>query len=180
MTAMTRHDPQRRTLMRAPFDATYTVLNHTADIGFILQGDSPEAVFARAVEAVFATMGAPTHPSAGGPFSLTVRGESLAQALFNLVSELIFHFEVSGHYWRDVTEVVVTRAALETARGHDGDGDGDGDGGGEWAVALTGRGCHVDRAQPQGLIEVKAPTYHGLAWKAQRPGLVAARIILDL
>jgi SHS2 domain-containing protein len=148
--------------MQAPFNATYTVLDHTADTGFILQGDSAEAVFACAVEALFAVMGAPTQPGPSAFTEVTAQGASCEDALFNLISDLIFRFEVRGEHWQQVETVTVTQGAEGVA------------------VSVSGAVRWVDRGITQGLTEVKAPTYHGLAWREVRAGLVAARVILDL
>ncbi len=144
--------------------AHYTVLDHTADLGIIVQGDSLEAVFSCASQAMFALMGEPQQPDPKfAPIHIEADGDSLEDLLVNLLSELLAAFELEGQYLSALPRVVLTEL-----------------GAGRWCAVLDGESQYVDRSIPQELIEIKAPTYHALAVRFPKPGLVAARVIFDL
>lgn len=96
---------------------------------------------------MFALMGEPQQPDPKfSPIHIEADGDSLEDLLVNLLSELLAAFELEGRYVHELPTIALTEL-----------------GAGRWRAVLDGTAQHIDRAIPQELVEIKAPTYHALA-----------------
>ena len=76
-------------------------IEHTADIGFEVEGASLEACFARAAAAVFQSFMPASSPPAAPSITIEVpvHGDGLAELLVGWLEELLFLSETRGLVW---------------------------------------------------------------------------------
>ena len=134
---------------------SYEVLEHTADVGLRLHGDSPEEVFEAAARGLAELEGS-WFPGEGEERVIEVRAGDLPGLLVTWVDELL--------YFRDAEDAVFGGFAI----------DGVGDGRLRARVRTGSRGDRTLEA-----TGVKAATYHGLRFE-RRNGGWAADVYLDV
>lgn len=133
------------------------LLEHTADIGFEVEADSPAALFEEGVRALL-LVAAETVPVEAKTFEvLEVDGTDYADLLVNVLSEVLFRF--------DAELMAVASASVET-------------------ITPTRARLHLlgeprDAARHPWRLIVKAITYHGLE-VTEDNGRWRARVYLDI
>ncbi|MDY0060277.1 MAG: archease [Myxococcota bacterium] len=136
-----------------------TWLEHTADLGFQVRGASPAAVYCRAVAACAWLLFGDEARGRGRTLTLTLVGASRAERLRSLLEELLFRLEVEGF--------VVASADILEERERDG------------SLTVRLHGESFDPRRHRVVREIKAVTYHGLAFEPE-PGGYVATLLLDL
>lgn len=137
--------------------AGFTILEHTADVGFEARGDTPAAMFEQAAAALVSIAVDDSDLGASARWPLTVTGLDYSSLLVNFLEEVLFVFD-SGRFAPrscDVTRIDATSLA----------------------ATLVGEPRNPQR-HPWKLI-VKAVTYHGLE-ATEREGVWVARVFLDV
>ena len=140
---------------RSP-DATFRILEHTADLRLQLRAPTPAGLYRVALHALAELVrGQTVREAASGSAPLALSGTDPADLLVCLLNEVLFRLETEGQLVVDgeLTEVTSTR--------------------------LAGTLRLVPVAGLLGLLDVKAATYHALVWQADDSGIVA-EITLDL
>ncbi|MEW6262525.1 MAG: archease [Thermodesulfobacteriota bacterium] len=135
----------------------YRLLNHTADLGVLFYGPSPESLFVNAGLALSRLMMERPPRRGREKRRLKLEGEDRAELLVRFLSELLYLFHVQGQ--------VLTAAAVDrlTAK--------------ELEISLDLAGYDPES---HGLkAEIKAVTYHDLEIKPTRTGW-RARVVFDL
>lgn len=135
----------------------YTILEHTADIGFEALGDSPHELFAHAANAFYAIAAAPVEVRALEEYPLVLSGTDYPDLLVNFLSELLYLF--------DANRFVPARVAIDRL--------------GPETLDARLIGEPRDPARHPWRLIVKAVTYHGLEVGACG-GTWRARVYLDI
>lgn len=136
---------------------TYTIIDHTSDVGLDVVASTSQALFEASAEAMSDLMfGLPT-VAATNRVAVAVEAIDLGGLLVAFLSELLFQFEVEGLVFSrfHVSHLEPTRLSAEA-----------------WGEAFDGERHTV-------LEAVKAVTYHNLVVE-ERGGAWHARFILDL
>ena len=119
--------------------ATYEPLEHTADIRVRLVSETLEGLFESAV-LVMTELICEDLAGEESEFHVSVEGNSVEQQLIELLSELLFQFDIQN------TLVVAAEVAIDGS-----------------SVSLSGRTIVFDPRRHTGLCEIKAATYHQLS-----------------
>jgi SHS2 domain-containing protein len=135
----------------------YVYLDHTADVGFRAYGDTVEAVFAHAAEALFDVLTAldqirPTHQH-----DLKVEADDLEALMVRWLNELLYRFETEALLFRRFLVNTVENGRL-------------------WASCW---GETFDPARHGIKTGIKAATYHQI-YVTQRGDLWESQVFLDL
>jgi SHS2 domain-containing protein len=135
----------------------YTILEHTADIGFEALGDSARELFAHAADAFYAIAAGPSEVRALDEYPLVLAGANYGDLLVNFLSELLYLF--------DANRFVPARVAIDRIA----------------PDALDARliGEPRDPGRHPWRLIVKAVTYHGLE-VSSHGGTWRARVYLDV
>jgi SHS2 domain-containing protein len=136
--------------------ATYRLLDHTADLGFECEGPTREALFATAAVALADIIARVEPLSAAETVTVEAMAHDDDARLRAFLDEVLFRFETKGFLPKEAAVAI----------------DGD-------RVKATLRGQTVDLATHPIERVVKAVTYHGLEVE-ERDGAWWARVILDL
>jgi SHS2 domain-containing protein len=135
----------------------YTLLNHTADIGIEVWGNTKKEALAASVEAMFDLIAESDSVTAREEKKITVSGVDTADMLINLLREALYLFH--GDAWLCKTcEILEMAEENITARLH---------------------GESYDAKKHQLKMEIKAVTYHTLKIEKRDYGW-RARVIFDV
>jgi SHS2 domain-containing protein len=135
----------------------YTILEHTADIGFEALGDSPHDLFAHAADAFYAIAAEPVEVHEVDEYPLVLSGANYPDLLVNFLSELLYLF--------DANRFVPARVAIDRL--------------GPETLDARLIGEPRDPARHPWRLIVKAVTYHGLEVTSYA-GTWRARVFLDI
>ncbi len=147
---------RRRSPGEGAIPGSYSVLEHTADLGLEVRADSPEELFATAGRALTEQMALPVETPERASERLELEGESWEDLFVHWLNTLLLRSELAQAWW---TEFRFERLG---ARG--------------LAATIAGprRGPAHERMR-----EVKAVSHHHLALDLT-PGRCYARLVLDL
>ncbi len=120
----------------------YTVIEHTADVGLDLEGDSLELLLADAIKGLFHLIGTPPLPPGTQSQRWTCSGLDLEDLLVRLLAEALARWCIDGHYLAGPLAIVVHRDASG------------------WQAEVDGAAHPLPRDLDLDLTEVKAVTYH--------------------
>jgi SHS2 domain-containing protein len=137
--------------------AGFTILEHTADVGFEARGDTAAGLFEQAVAALVSIAVDDTNLTTGARWPIAVTGPDYASLLVNFLEEVLYLFD-TGHFAArscEVTQIDETHVS----------------------AALVGEPRQLGR-HPWKLI-VKAVTYHDLE-VTERDGTWVGRVFLDV
>ena len=130
----------------------FSILEHTADIGFEAFGTTRAEVFGNAGRALFHIIVDPSVVEPRDEAKILAQGANPAELLVNWLSELLYYHDAEGWLFRDFEVISLSDNAIQ-------------------AIA---RGEKFDPARHQLKLLVKAITYHQLAleknadgWRAQ-------------
>ena len=135
----------------------YRIIEHTADTGFEVRGDTIEQVFSAAAEAFFSIMWQIDAQQENEPEIISIEGGDLEELLVNFLEEFLYLF--------DAKSLVCTGIEVETVR--------------ENNVRAKAWLQRFDEAKDQELLSVKAVTYHQL-FIGKKKGVWTARVFLDI
>lgn len=133
----------------------YEILEHTADIGLLARGRTPEEVFAEATVGMLEIAGA-WHPGSGETVGIAVEGPDLAAMLVDWLSEVL--------YVQDARNLSIGGVDIETVSPHSAKG------------SVTARPFAEDASEG---VQIKAVTYHQLSVE-QASGGWMARVFFDV
>ena len=136
--------------------APFEWLDHTADIGIIVTGRSPEEVYERAVLATGALIAGDAPVRAVSERTFEVSGDDRVERLVALLGEVIYVYDVERFL----------PASVEVSEGEDG-------------VRARVEGEEFDPARHWIEREVKAATYHAATFEPAATGW-EARVVFDL
>ena len=131
-----------------------------ADLAFEAEGESAEALFRAATEALMHAMADPRTVGASWVRRFERQDADLAALLFDWLSDLV--------YWKDAAGVVFSRTDLTLTRGQD-----------CWVLAAMLFGEPVDHTKQQLRDDVKGVTKH-MYQVTEREGRWYARVVLDV
>ena len=136
----------------------YAELDHTADAGVVVRGESKEEALARLVLAFadLVTGGAPARES--GEVSLRAEPGDLAAVAVDVLRELLYRFETEG---------LVPESCEVLELGAE-----------QGAVVRVGAGCYDPERHAEGLA-LKAVTLHGARFERDADGWVA-EVVFDV
>jgi protein archease len=137
--------------------AKYILIDHTADIGIDVFGDSLQELFSNAAFAMFDIIADLSNVKNKDEYIISVSGVDREQLLVNWLSELLYIHDVKGLLFKDFVITNITDTQLD-------------------AIARGERykdGIHVIKT------EMKAVTYHNLSI-IRKDNRWQARIIFDL
>jgi len=130
----------------------YSILEHTADVGFEAFGSTLEEVFENAARALLNLIAEPDSIKPGEIIRIEVQGSGLPDLLVNWLSEILYRHDAEHWLFRDFKVEVLD----------------------EHAVSGIACGEKFDPARHQANLMVKAITYHQLSlqrtaegWRAQ-------------
>ncbi|MFO0793309.1 MAG: archease [Candidatus Brocadiaceae bacterium] len=135
----------------------YILIDHTADIGIDVFGDSLKELFSNAAFAMFDIIADLSNVKNKDEYRISVSGVDREQLLVNWLSELLYVHDVKGLLFKDFTITNITDTQLD-------------------AIVRGERykdGIHVIKT------EMKAVTYHNLSI-IQKDSQWQGRIIFDL
>ena len=135
----------------------YTLLDHTADIGIEVWGDTKEEALAATVESMFDLIADNDSVAAREEKTFSVSGADTADMLINLLREALYLFH--GDSW-----LCKTCEIMEMA---------------EENITARLRGEPYDAKKHQLKMEIKAVTYHTLKIEKREQGW-RARVIFDV
>ena len=135
----------------------YRIIEHTADTGFEVWGDTKEQIFEVAARAFFAIMWHIAASLEEEPESIEIAGGDLEELLVNFLEEFLYLF--------DARKLVCTRIQVESITENR-----------VYAKAWLQK-FNTDRDEE--LLSVKAVTYHQL-FIGRENGRWSARIFLDI
>jgi SHS2 domain-containing protein len=138
-------------------DFHYKLLDHTADLGMIVKGDSCEGLFRNAGMALIDIMILNKAPESGEKKEISINGNDLPDLMVKWLSELLYLFEVEHLI---TTEIEVNQLSPS-----------------HLSVSLMTVG--FDSRYHEVLREIKAVTYHQVEVR-EDGSLWTARVIFDL
>lgn len=137
----------------------YRLLDHTADIGLVVQGRNEDELFANAAAGLCDLMvdRASVRERSEEAILVSLPGAPLDELLREFLSEILFRFHARRR--------VAARAEVAVAPG-----------------SVTGRlfGEEYDRSRHGGRLEVKGATFHGLAVTKTSEGPLEATVVFDV
>ncbi len=135
----------------------FRVLEHTADVGLEVFGDTLADLFAHAALGFTDLVTDPALLAENTSFTLDVRAENPEELLHRWLSELIYVFDAQGMIFRraEILEIDATH------------------------IKAVMRGEIFDPARHERRYEIKAATLHGLEVK-QEKGVFRARVLFDI
>lgn len=135
----------------------YILIDHTADIGIDVFGDSLQDLFANAAFAMFDIIADLSNVKDKDEYRISVSGVDREQLLVNWLSELLYLHDVNGLLFKDFTINNITDTQLDAIARGEGYKDG----------------IHIIKT------EMKAVTYHNLSI-IKKDSQWQGRIIFDL
>ncbi len=140
-----------------PPGPNFELLEHTADLGILVRGDSPERLFENAAGALIQIMVRGNPRSAPANSRLEVEGSDLEDLMVRWLGEILYLFEGEGK--------VLLRATARVDSPH--------------RLRATLETVPFDPRDHEILNEIKAVTYHQIEVK-EKAGHWEARIIFDV
>lgn len=137
--------------------AKYILIDHTADIGIDVFGDSLQDLFANAAFAMFDIIADLSNVKNKDEYRISVSGVDREQLLVNWLSELLYLHDVNGLLFKDFTINNITDTQLDAIARGEGYKDG----------------IHIIKT------EMKAVTYHNLSI-IKKDSQWQGRIIFDV
>lgn len=131
-----------------------------ADVAFDAEGDSVQALFAGATQALLTALADPATVGSSWERKIERRDADLPQLLFDWLSDIV--------YWKDAAGVVFHDAPLTVVR------EGE-----QWTLTARLIGDSVDRGGQELRSDVKGVTKHLYALH-QTDGRWTARVVLDV
>ena len=136
--------------------ASWTLLDHPADLAVEGRGDTPAAALAAVVEGLLAQLG-PRDPQPGPPEDIAIVGLDQEESLVSTLNELLYRINVQQRWFAcpEVLELGETRMRLR----------------------VRSRPRPADQALE---TEIKAATYHDLQLVAEPDGSWRLRVLFDV
>ncbi|SLM50058.1 conserved protein of unknown function [Nitrospira japonica] len=131
-----------------------------ADVAFDAEGDSVQAIFGAATQALLTALANPATVGSSWEQRIERRATDLPQLLFDWLSDIV--------YWKDAAGVVFHDAPLTMVRK-----------GEQWVLTARLIGSPVDRERQELHNDVKGVTKHLYALR-QTDGLWQVRVVLDV
>ena len=135
----------------------YRIIEHTADIGFEVQGKTREQVFEAAALAFFHIMWKIGHHKENQPEIITVKGNDLQELLVNFLEEFLYLFDAKGLVCSQLKVFSMSDNEIRVK---------------VWLQKFNNK-------QDQELLTVKAVTYHQL-YIGKKNHCWSAQIFLDI
>ena len=135
----------------------YRIIEHTADTGFEVQGETVEQVFEAAALAFFSIMWRIATPEKNEPVAISITGGDLEEILVNFLEEFLYLY--------DAKNLVCTAVNVETITAG--------------SVQASARLQAFAAGRDEELLSVKAVTYHQL-YLGKTNNSWTARIFLDI
>ena len=136
---------------------SFKVIEHTADTGFEVTGNSLDDVFRAAALALFQMMWEITGDIAAKPVDLEISGGDHQELLVNFLEEFLYRYDARGHICTKVEIISVSDKKLTATA---------------WLRPF-------DNQLDQEILGVKAVTYHQL-YIGQHDNVWLGRIFLDI
>jgi SHS2 domain-containing protein len=135
----------------------YRIIDHTADTGFEVRGDSKETIFEASALAFFDIMWKAEDRSVSKPEPCLIRGSDTMELMVNFLEEFLYLYDAKGLICTDLKVEKVT----------------------ETTIHATAWLRHFNEKNDRELLGVKAVTYHQL-FIGEKNGRWTARIFLDI
>ena len=135
----------------------YRIIDHTADMGFEVKGDSKEKVFETAALAFFEIMWDTKGRKDSIPEAIEVTGGDIKELMVNFLEEFLYLYDAKGLICTDIKVEKVSKTRLNAMA---------------WLRPFAEK---LD----QEVLGVKAVTYHQL-YIGEKNGRWTARIFLDI
>ncbi len=140
----------------------YTIIDHTADVGLDVVGDTLEDAFSTTAEAMFELLWKTSDIKETEELSIELVADSLDQLVVDWLSEMIFIYETQGRLFRSVkVDSLMPEKRDSSLEGKDGGPDDTNDE--VWyriRSRLMGESLDLDKHEIK--TEIKAVTYHML------------------
>jgi len=135
----------------------YRIIDHTADMGFEVKGDSKEKVFETAARAFFEIMWVTKDRRESKPEIIEVTGSDIKELMVNFLEEFLYLYDAKGLICTDINVEKVSKTKLNAIA---------------WLKPFVEK-------QNREILGVKAVTYHQL-YIGEKNGRWTARIFLDI
>jgi len=135
----------------------FRIIDHTADIGFEVKGDSKEKVFETAALAFFEIMWEIGDFKGNKPETIEITGSDTKELMVNFLEEFLYLYEAKGLICTDIKVAEISTTGIRAVA---------------WLKPFT-------EEQDQEILGVKAVTYHQL-YIGEIKGRWTARIFLDI
>jgi len=135
----------------------YRIIDHTADIGFEVKGESKEKIFETAAQAFFEIMWEAEGRQESKPEAIEITGGDTKELMVNFLEEFLYLYEAKGLICTDIKVEKISQTGIRALA---------------WLRPFT-------EEQDQEILGVKAVTYHQL-YIGEVKGRWTARIFLDI
>ena len=136
---------------------TYRIIDHTADMGFEVKGDSKEKVFETAARAFFDIMWETENHKESKPEAIEVTGSDTKELMVNFLEEFLYLYDAKGLICIDIKVENISDTGIRARA---------------WLRPFAEK-------QDQEILGVKAVTYHQL-YIGEKNDRWTARIFLDI
>lgn len=139
----------------------FTEIEHTADLGIEVTGDSLNNLFYNAAQGFYAVSAGALNLNAKDPLKISVKAESTEDLLVSFLNELNYYLQVKNKLYGEIIDIIIEERN------------------GRFFLFCSGRVMRLNSAQKEELTEIKSVTYHQLKIERKEDGYYT-KIFFDI